>query len=89
MKGGLHMNNMPNFTGRNVPIEEIAAATGKSQQFIRIGLQKGILKFGFAYKLNSDRVHSYYCPDKLVWEQTGYFRNISERNGEEHFYETA
>ena len=27
----------PKFTGRNVPITEIAKATGKSQQFIRIG----------------------------------------------------
>ena len=33
----------PKFTGRNVPITEIAKATGKSQQFIRIGIQKRIL----------------------------------------------
>ena len=26
----------PKFTGRNVPITEIAKATGKSQQFIRM-----------------------------------------------------
>ena len=60
------MNNTPRFSGRNVPIGEIASAIGKSQQFIRVGLQKGVLKFGFAYKVNSDKVHSYYCPDKLV-----------------------
>ena len=35
----------PKFTGRNVPITEIAKATGKSQQFIRIGIQKRILQF--------------------------------------------
>lgn len=84
------MHNHIRFTGRNVSIAEIAAATGKSQQFIRIGLQKGILKFGYAYKVNSDKVYSYYCPDKLVWEQTGYFRDVTEIRGEkEVFYETA
>lgn len=78
------------FTGRNVSIAEIAAATSKSQQFIRVGLQKGILKFGYAYKVNSDKVYSYYCPDKLVWEQTGYFRDVMGiHNEKEVFYETA
>lgn len=84
------MNNIPKFSGRNVPISEISAAIGKSQQFIRVGLQKGILKFGYAYKVNSEKVHSYYCPDKLVWEQTGYFRDVIEIHDEkEVFYETA
>lgn len=84
------MHNDIRFTGRNVSIAEIAAATGKSQQFIRIGLQRGILKFGYAYKLNSDKVYSYYYPDKLVWEQTGYFRDVTEiRDEKEVFYETA
>ena len=35
--------DLPAFTGRNVPIKEIASA------------------------------FSYYCPDKKVWEETGYF----------------
>ena len=38
----------PKFTGRNVPLMEIAQATGKSAQFLRVGLQRGIIKFGFA-----------------------------------------
>lgn len=42
--------NTPKFTGRNVPITEISKAIGKDAQFIRIGIQKGILKFGFALK---------------------------------------
>ena len=33
---------IPKFTGRNVPIAEIAKATGKDPQFIRLGLQRGI-----------------------------------------------
>lgn len=43
-------NEMPSFTGRNVPIKEIAQATGKDPQYIRIGLQKGIFRFGYAFK---------------------------------------
>ena len=35
----------PAFTGRNVPIMELSKAIGKDAQFIRIGLQKGILTF--------------------------------------------
>ena len=83
-------DNKPKFTGSTVSIPEIAAATGKSQQLTRVGLQKGILKFGYAYKVSSEKVHSYYCPDKLVWEQTGYFRDVTDINDEkEVFYETA
>lgn len=39
---------IPKFTGRNVPIAEIAKATVKDPQFIRLGLQRGIFKFGYA-----------------------------------------
>ena len=44
---------LPAFTGRNVPITEIAAAMHKDAQYVRIGLQKGILKFGYAIKLDN------------------------------------
>ena len=54
--------NHPKFTGRNVPIAEIARATGKNPQFIRIGLQ-------------GSSEYTYYCSDKLVWEATGYFND--------------
>lgn len=63
----------PKFTGRNVPLTEIAQATGKSAQYLRIGLQRGILKFGFAFKNDGSSEYSYYCPDKKVWEELGYF----------------
>jgi hypothetical protein len=64
---------LPPFTGRNVPISEIAKATGKDAQYIRYGLQKGILKFGYAIKMEGSSEWSYFCPDKLVWEFLGYF----------------
>lgn len=45
--------NHPDFTGRNVPITEIAKAIGKDAQYVRVGLQKGVLKFGYAMKLDN------------------------------------
>lgn len=66
--------NMPHFTGRNVPISEIAAAIKKDAQFIRVGLQNQTLDFGYAQKLPNSNEYSYYCPDKQVYEKTGYFR---------------
>lgn len=66
---------LPAFTGRNVPIDELSKAIGKDAQFIRIGLQKGILKFGYAMKRDNSSEFNYYCPDKKVWEETGYFRS--------------
>lgn len=47
--------------------------TGYGAQFLRVGLQRGILKFGFAYKNDGSSEYSYYCPDKKVWEELGYF----------------
>lgn len=66
---------LPAFTGRNVAIVELSKAIGKDAQFIRIGLQKGILKFGYAMKRDNSSEFNYYCPDKKIWEETGYFRS--------------
>ena len=48
---------------------------GKDAQYVRIGIQQGILKFGTAMKISASREFSYYCPDKKVWEEIGYFNN--------------
>ena len=66
------------FTGRNVPITEIAKAIGKDAQYSRLGIQKGILKFGCAMKMENSSEYSYYCPDKKVWEETGYFKEETD-----------
>lgn len=68
---------LPKFTGRNVKISEIAKATGKDPNHIRVGLQQGFLKFGTAFKFEGSTEYNYYCPDKKVWEETGYFRKVS------------
>lgn len=77
-----NFNSMPAFTGRNVPIKEIAQATGKDPQYIRIGLQKGIFHFGYAFKKDGSSEYNYLCPDKKVWEDLGYFREEAEGSDE-------
>ena len=57
--------DLPHFTGRNVPISEIANATGKDPQYLRIGLQENSTEY------------NYFCPDKKVWEELGYFREVT------------
>lgn len=64
---------LPKFTGRNVPITEIAKATNKDIRFIRQVLIEGFLHFGVARKVDNSDTYSYFCPDKKVWEETGYF----------------
>ena len=64
---------LPPFSGRNVPIAEIAKAIGKDAHYIRLGIQQGILKFGVAMKMEQSNAYGYYCSDRKVWEETGYF----------------
>ena len=64
---------LPPFTGRNVSIAEIAKAMHKDAQFVRVGLQRGVFKFGYALKIGDSNDYNYYCPDRKVWEETGYF----------------
>ena len=73
---------LPPFTGRNVPITEIAKAIGKDAHYVRIGIQQGILKFGIAIKVGSSSEYSYFCPDKKVWEETGYFRDVRKEKAQ-------
>lgn len=56
--------DLPDFTGRNVPIKEIAKAMGKDAQYVRVGIQQGILKFGVAIKMEDSNEYNYYCPIK-------------------------
>ena len=42
------------YGGRNVPVNDAARIMGKSPQFIRVGLQRGILPFGVAFKVDEN-----------------------------------
>ena len=46
---------------KNVSIEEAARRMGKSKQFVRVALQKGVAPFGFAIKVSGNK-YSYNIP---------------------------
>lgn len=64
--------NIPKFTGRNVPVAEIALALGIPKEVIEFGLECEELHFGVV--LRYDGKKHFICPDKKVWEETGYFK---------------
>ena len=76
---------IPEFTGRNVPVTEAAILMGKDQQFIRQGIIKGILPIGTAFKkiLPHDKwgiekestQYDFYISPRLLWEYTGIIYN--------------
>lgn len=51
---------------KNISVREAAEIMGKSQQFVRIGLQRGLLPFGIAIKMSSK--WTYYISPKLFCE---------------------
>ena len=58
----------------NMTIAEASKLMGVSRQFIRVGLQKGILPFGYAVQVSADRF-TYFISRQKFLEHTG----ISER----------
>lgn len=54
---------------RNISVKEAAEIMGKSQQFVRVGLQRGLLPIGTAVKLSS--VWTYHISPKLFYEYIG------------------
>lgn len=54
---------------KNVPVAEAAKRLGKSEQFIRVGLQRRMLPFGVAVQLSSR--FSYHISPKLLNEYIG------------------
>lgn len=56
-------------TEKNISVEKAAKIMGKSEDFIRVGLQRGILPFGSAVKLSSR--WTYYINPKRFYEYVG------------------
>ena len=50
---------------KNVPVDQVAKMLGKSRQFVRVSLQRGIAPFGFAVKLSGERFSYHISPKKL------------------------
>ena len=55
---------------QNVKVSEVAKLLGKSEQFVRIGLQRQLLPFGTAIKISAKR-WSYHISPKLLSEYIG------------------
>lgn len=51
-------------------VKETAELLKKSQQFVRIGLQRGILPFGYAIQLNGNK-YTYHISKNKVYEYLG------------------
>lgn len=72
---------VPEFSGRNIPVKEVAKLMGKDQQFIRQGIIRGLLPIGIAFKKtivdskwNEEKESSqydFYISPRLLWEYTG------------------
>lgn len=51
-------------------VAEASALMGVSQQFVRVGLQKGILPFGYAVQISRGR-YTYFISKQKFLEHTG------------------
>lgn len=54
---------------KNISVKQAAEIMGKSQQFVRVGLQRGILPFGTAIKMSS--MWTYYISPKQFCDYVG------------------
>ena len=54
----------------NLTVEEASRLMGVSRQFIRVGLQKGVLPFGYAVKISDGRF-TYFISKQKFLEHTG------------------
>lgn len=64
------------YSGANVPVTVAAKVMRKDPMFIRIGLQRGLLPFGVAFKKDEHgEQYDYYISPKLFCEFTGYAYN--------------
>lgn len=60
-----------NIEKRRITVQDAAKLMGKSEMYVRIGLQRGILKFGTAIKLDGKTKYSYHISPKLFEEYLG------------------
>ena len=59
---------------QKISVKEAAEIMGKSQQFVRVGLQRGLLHFGTAIKLSS--MWTYHISPKLFYEYVGEIKEV-------------
>ena len=69
-------DNRDNCDGKSVSVIEAAEFLGRSPQFVRLGLQRGILPFGSAVKLSSR--WTYYISRARLYDYAGVNPTISK-----------
>ena len=55
----------------NLTIKQVSRYMNKSEQFVRIGIQRGLLKFGVAIKLEGKTKYSYHISPNKFYEYMG------------------
>jgi len=60
---------MRRYEMKSISVKEAAEKLGKSQQFIRVGLQRGLLPFGVAVKISTR--WTYHISPKKFYEYIG------------------
>src|SRR5690625_2258464 len=65
---------------KNIKVKEAAEILGVSEQFVRIGLQRGLLPIGTAVKMSS--IWTYHISPKLLDEYVGSFEGNREQKEE-------
>ena len=58
------------MNNETLTVQETAKLMGKSQDFVRIGLQRNLLPFGYAVKTGKER-YSYFISKSKFTEATG------------------
>ena len=56
---------------RSISVKQAAELMGKSEQFIRVGLQRGLLPFGTAMMLPDSTHYTYYISPKQFYDYVG------------------
>lgn len=51
--------------------QKVARIMGKSDEFVRVGLQRGLLPFGYAVKLPNRQKYTYYINPKQFQNYLG------------------
>ena len=59
----------------NLSIKEVAKLLGKSEMFVRIGIQRGLLPFGVAVKMSEGSRYSYHISPEAVYEYLKIFKD--------------
>ncbi|MCB2295616.1 hypothetical protein LGK95_19235 [Clostridium algoriphilum] len=74
---------MSEYNGKHLSVIKAVEIMGKLQQFVRVGLQRGLLTFGTALKMSS--MWTYYISPKQFCEYVSVDEKILNGRNSDHF----